>query len=178
MKPKEKLILLVEDSEDDVWLISRAFTKAGSSNRLESVRDGQEAMDYLAGKDAFGDREKHPLPWLVVLDLRMPRVDGFEVLKWIRALPALSSLVVVVLTSSELARDVDEAYRSGANSVLVKPLDFDDMVKVAKWIEDYWLLFNQLPQEAITPAVEMPKPLQITPVAEHGHPGEMTDATS
>src|SRR5437879_6114874 len=116
------LILIAEDREDDIFVIRRAFEKAHLLNPLQVVRDGEEAIAYLKGEGKFANRGEYPLPELLLLDLKMPRIDGFEVLRWIRQQPGLNALRVVVLTSSEDIRDVNQAYRLGANSFLVKPL--------------------------------------------------------
>jgi len=139
-------ILLVEDREDDVLLIKRAFEKAGIPQPVNVVRDGEEAKEYLAGQGRFSNRAEHPLPWLVLLDLKMPKVDGFQVLTWLRGVPELRAMIVVVLTSSEAVRDVNEAYRLGANSFLVKPLEFTNTVSLARLIRHYWLMHNKFPQ--------------------------------
>src|SRR3954469_4578730 len=114
-----KIILLVEGDPNDVMLIQRAFQKAGLRNCLRIARDGEEAIEYLSGSGAFADRERFPSPFLMLLDLKMPGTDGFEVLKWARGEPELKRLLIVVLTSSNLQSDVDKAYELGANSYLV-----------------------------------------------------------
>ena len=114
-------ILLVEDEENDVFFMKRAAKKNGILNPLQVAHDGQEAIDYLGGIGAYADRERFPLPGLVLLDLKLPRVMGFDVLKWIRKQAELQGLVVIVLTSSNLGSDIDMAYLLGANSFLVKP---------------------------------------------------------
>ena len=140
------MILLVEDRDDDVVLIRKAFEKAGLNNPMQVARDGVEAIAYLSGEGKFANREEFPLPWLVLLDLKMPRVNGFEVLRWIRAQPSLSRLIVLVLTSSEYVKDVDEAYKLGANSFLVKPMDFENAVQMGELIGRYWIGFNRFPE--------------------------------
>src|SRR5258705_8683596 len=114
--PDQAVILLAEDREDDIALIRKAFARAYVLNPLQVVRDGEEAIAYLSGEGKYSNRAEYPLPDLLLLDLKMPRIDGFEVLKWIREQPGLSALRVVVLTSSEDIRDVNVAYRLGANS--------------------------------------------------------------
>src|SRR5437762_160452 len=104
--PEEKMILLVEDRQDDVVLIQRAFVQANVQNPIQVVRDGEEAMAYLAGAGEYSDRTKYPMPDLVLLDLKLPKIDGFELLKWIRKQPGLCALRVVVLTSSEDIFDI------------------------------------------------------------------------
>src|SRR6267142_5023471 len=139
------LILLVEDREDDILLIRKAFERAGLSNPMQIVRDGEEAISYLAGERKFSNRAEYPLPWLILLDLKMPRVDGFEVLKWIRKQPGFNRIVVIVLTSSEQIRDVNRAYQLGANSFMVKPMDFENSIEIAKFLNDYWLRMDKAP---------------------------------
>jgi len=151
------LILLVEDDPDDVLLIQRAFQKAGFNETLRVVSDGEQAIDYLQGKGAYASRERFPLPFLVLLDLKMPGTDGFDVLQFVRNEPTLKRLLVVVLTSSNLQSDVDKAYDLGANSYLVKPVEFDEMVGMIKRFEVYWTEINRTPtnpapSESLRPA--------------------------
>src|SRR5262245_59108944 len=131
--PDTGVILLVEDREDDVFLIRRAFKDAFVTNPLHVVRDGDEAISYLKGENKYSNREEFPLPDLMLLDLKMPKIDGFEVLKWIREQPSLAALRVVVLTSSEDLHDVNRAYKLGANSFMVKPLEFHDVVHMGQF---------------------------------------------
>ena len=140
-----EFILLVEDDPNDVLLIQRAFQKAGLRNALKVVRDGEQAIDYLSGKGNYSQRDRFPLPFLLLLDLKMPGTDGFEVLQWVRSEPSLKRLLVVVLTSSNLQADVDRAYESGANSYLVKPVEFDEMVNMIQRFEAYWTEINRVP---------------------------------
>jgi CheY-like chemotaxis protein len=140
-----EIILLVEDDANDVLLIQRAFNKAGLQSNLKTVRDGEQAIHYLAGEGVYADREKYPMPFLVLLDLKMPSVNGFEVLEWVRQQPAMKRLLIVVLTSSNLQADVDHAYELGANSYLVKPVEFDEMVHMIQRFEIYWAEINRIP---------------------------------
>jgi len=142
----EALILLVEDRGDDILLIQRAFETAGIPNPLKVVRDGEEAMAYLSGEGIYSNRAEYPLPWLTLLDLKMPRIDGFEVLQWIRSQPELRRLIVVVLTSSDQLKDVNRAYELGANSFMVKQVDFDSTVQLSGLIQKYWLAHNRIPE--------------------------------
>src|SRR5947208_3928352 len=119
-----QFILLAEDDSNDVLLIQRAFQKAGLRNALKVVADGADAIEYLSGHGNYADRDKFPLPFLLLLDLKMLGTDGFEVLQWVRSEPDLKRLLGVVLTSSELQEDVDGAYALGANSYLVKPVEY------------------------------------------------------
>src|SRR5436190_8325383 len=142
----QALILLVEDRGDDILLIQRAFQRAGVTNPILAVRDGEEAIAYLSGAGPYSNRAEYPLPWLTLLDLKMPRVDGFDVLRWIRSQPELRRLIVVVLTSSEEMRDVNRAYELGANSFMVKPMDFENAVQLSSLIQKYWLSRNLFPE--------------------------------
>jgi CheY-like chemotaxis protein len=139
-------ILLVEDTRDDVLLIQRAFRRARLNVALHVVNDGEAAVAYLAGVGDYADREQHPLPVLVLLDLKLPRRSGFEVLAWIRQQPGLQRLPVVMLTSSEQIQDVNRAYEVGANSYLVKPVGFDALLEMVRMLDLYWLLWNQKPE--------------------------------
>jgi len=142
----QPVILLAEDREDDVLLVKKAFQSPEMNCRLQVVRDGEQAISYLSGEGQFRDREQFPFPDLLLLDLKMPRVDGFEVLRWIRQHPRLRNLRVVVLTASNQIRDVNEAYRIGANSFLVKPLDFENFVETSKALRKYWLVLDNAPE--------------------------------
>lgn len=140
-----RTILLVEDSPDDVFFLQRAFKRAEIKNPLQVVKDGQQALGYLGGFAEYADREKHPLPCLVLLDLKLPYVPGLDVLKWIRSRTDLQTLPVIIFTSSSERSDVDRAYRLGANSFLVKPSDAEQLVGLAKSFAEYWLKNNLLP---------------------------------
>jgi CheY-like chemotaxis protein len=144
--PEHAVILLAEDEEDYVLLIRHAFSKANIPNPLYVVWNGQEAISYLKGEGKYSNRDEYPLPDLLLLDLKMPRVNGFEVLAWIRQQPGLSSMRVLVLTSSDEIRDVNEAYRLGANSFLVKPIDFEDVTSLSRLILDFWLTRSKTPE--------------------------------
>jgi len=147
-KNRSGVILLVEDLEDDVLLIRRALTKSFIDNPLRVARTGADAIAYLSGDDKYEDRKRFPFPALVLLDLKMPGMDGFEVLEWIRAQPELRSLRVVVLTSSQDLRDVNRAYQIGANSFLVKPIDFENFASLTRMLKDYWLDLDRGPDMA------------------------------
>lgn len=136
-------VLHVEDDSNDILLFQHACQKAGVPLDLQNVTDGDEAIAYLSGEAEFANRRLHPLPGLVLLDLKMPRIGGFEVLQWIRREQRFRGLPVVVLTSSNHAADVERAYESGANSYLVKPVDFNGLVDLAKNVHAYWLTFNE-----------------------------------
>jgi CheY-like chemotaxis protein len=142
------LILLVEDDANDVFFLRHAFEGAGITNPLHVVDDGQKAIDYLAGEGPYADRRRFPYPGLVLLDLKLPVRMGLDVLHWIRQQPKLRTLLVVVLSSSSDTRDIDEAYRLGARSFLVKPISMDKRLELAKAIKLYWLELNQAPHLA------------------------------
>src|SRR5437867_13449550 len=133
-----QFILLADDDPNDVLLIQRAFQKAGLPHILKVVSDGSDAIDYLSGRGEYSDRQRFPLPFLVLLDLKMPGTDGFDVLQWARAQPEFKRLLIVVLTSSNLQADVDRAYELGANSYLVKPVGFDETVNLVQRFQAYW----------------------------------------
>jgi len=143
--PQHAVILLVEDREDDVLIIAKAFAEARLDNEVRVVSDGEAAIQYLKGEGIYADRSKYPLPNLILLDLKMPKVDGFEVLRWLRQQPAFANIVVVVLTMSTAIRDVNLAYQLGANSFMVKPDDFQNVTSMARVLKDYWLFGNKAP---------------------------------
>jgi CheY-like chemotaxis protein len=139
-------ILLVEDEPNDVFLIERAFNKCDFQHILRAVHDGEQAIAYLSGTKEFADRHKFPLPSLILLDLKLPRRSGLEVLAWLRARhDCLKRLPVVVLTSSKQSSDVNRAYELGANSYLVKPVAFDGLLELVKALNGYWSRFNEKP---------------------------------
>ncbi|MBW4577110.1 MAG: response regulator [Aphanothece sp. CMT-3BRIN-NPC111] len=143
MSIAENTILLVEDDPNDVLLIQRAFRKANVKHHLLVLEDGEAAVLYLSGKDRYQDRDRYPLPRLMLLDIRLPRKSGFEVLTWLRQQPGLKRLPVVVLASSTENGDIKQAYNLGANSYLVKPVAFDVLLEMVKTLNLYWLLFNE-----------------------------------
>lgn len=139
-------ILLVEDEPNDVFLIERAFRKCNFQHCLHSVNDGEQAVSYLGGTKEFIDRQKYPIPSLILLDLKLPRRSGLEVLAWLRGRhDSLKRLPVVVLTSSKQSSDVNRAYELGANSYLVKPVAFDGLLELVKALNGYWTRFNERP---------------------------------
>lgn len=133
------VILLVEDSEADAFLVRRAFERVGAKHRLEHVKNGEEAINYLAGEGVYADRTLYPVPSLVLLDLKMPLRDGFEVLTWIRGRPELARVPVLVLTLSDRREDIKRAYDSGANSFLVKPMEFEGLLGLIETVKGFWL---------------------------------------
>ena len=140
-----KKVLIAEDDVTDVFLLQRAFAAADVQARLSFVRDGQEAVDYLEGEAAYSDRQTYPLPDLLLLDLKMPRMNGFDVLAWLRQQPGLKRLPVTVLTSSDQPQDVNRAYDLGANSYLLKPQDSQALSELVERVKQYWLELNHRP---------------------------------
>lgn len=138
-------ILHIEDDPNDVLLVERAIKKGTAGALLRSVNDGDKALAYLNGDDDFARRDQYPLPDIVLLDLKMPRKSGLEVLAWIREQPHLKRTLVVVFTSSKHDQDINKAYDLGANSYLVKPVGFDELLGTIKQIQLYWGKLNQGP---------------------------------
>ena len=144
--PHEAVVLLVEDKEDDVLLTQEAFARAKIPNPLRVVNSGDEAIAYLQGRDEFADRAQFPVPDLVLLDINMPGGDGFTVLRWVRAHAGLKALRIVMLTTSDESSDIDSAYLLGANSYLVKPLDFDSYVRQMALAIGFWFENSKVPR--------------------------------
>ena len=138
-------MLLVEDDDNDVFFFKKAIRDAGIQNELWVVRDGQEAMDYLTGDRHFADRTMYPLPCLIILDLKMPRKTGIDVLRWLRREPYLNMIPVIVFSSSAQRDDVELAYRLGANGFVVKPSSVEKRLEFARSLKGYWLHFNVPP---------------------------------
>jgi len=130
-------ILLLEDNPDDAWLLERALTKLGFRN-LHLVRDGEEGIAYLSGHGQYADRKRYPVPEFIITDLKMPKLNGLEVLKWLRDNPDFRKVPTLVLTSSRAEQDVASAYGFGANSFLVKPAAFEDLERMGGVIRAYW----------------------------------------
>jgi len=144
---QDAAILLVEDDENDVQLLRRAFRKAHVANPLVEVKDGQAAIQYLSGEGAWADRVRYPIPFLMLLDLRLPKLSGFEVLAWVREQPRLAELIVVVLTVSDHVPDMNRAHELGANCYLVKPGTVAELVELVKGIQGRWLVSDSVPEQ-------------------------------
>ena len=140
------LILLAEDDADDAFLIGRTLEKAHILNPIHVVKDGDQAIAYLLGDGLYSDRALYPLPGLVLLDLKMPRRSGFEVLSWRRQRPELKSVPIVVLTSSTDIRDVNLAFQLGADGFMIKPADFLRFVEFSEALSGHWLWLSQSPK--------------------------------
>jgi CheY-like chemotaxis protein len=138
-------VLYVEDSEDDFLLFKLASRKCGTPFSLQHVGDGERAVAYLSGEGDYADREEYPFPDLVLLDLKMPRLDGFEVLEWIRSNPATRTLPVVVLAGSSFRADIRRALELGANSYAAKPAKFEELQVLIDQIADVWLARENVP---------------------------------
>jgi two-component system response regulator len=145
VNPKAKLILLVEDNPDDAELTLLALQENGVLNEVAWVKDGVEAVDYLFRSGAYATRDPNELPQLVLLDLKMPRMDGIEVLRRIRSEPSTRLLPVVILTTSAEDSDRLNGYLHGANSYIRKPVDFEQFARAVKQLKLYWLVLNESP---------------------------------
>jgi CheY-like chemotaxis protein len=139
-------LLVVEDNEDDIFFIERIFKQIGARCDLRFVRDGVEAVEYLSGKGQFEDRAKHPLPTIILLDLKMPRMNGFGVLEWMQKQPEIKLIPTIVVTSSTMQEDVTRAYRAGANAVMNKPVDKDSLLQMLKTFHLYWTDYVEMPE--------------------------------
>jgi two-component system response regulator len=142
-----KTILLVEDNPDDEMLTLRAFRKRKVANEIVVAHDGVEALDYLFGTGAHQGRDTSVMPSVVLLDLKLPKIDGLEVLKRMRADERTRLLPVVVLTSSREEQDIVTSYSLGANSYIRKPVDFDKFIEAVDYLGLYWLLLNEVPPQ-------------------------------
>jgi CheY-like chemotaxis protein len=145
-------ILVIEDDPNDLFFIKRAFSTLPTHCAMQAVGDGAEAIDYLRGVDDYADREQFALPALILMDLKMPRVDGFEFLAWLRREPGLKIIPVVVFSSSNLEHDVRRAYELGANSFIVKLQDNTALPETLKTLASYWLEVCETPNTQLTAA--------------------------
>ncbi len=155
-------ILEVEDNENDAVLLQLAFAEVEIQNPVHVVRDGQQAIDYLAGTGRFSDRGKYPMPRLVVLDLNLPMMTGLEVLSWIRRQPALRALLVILFSSSEHPADVAAAYHLGATSYYVKPHSIKERTEIAREIKSWFLSGNDFPKPGHPPRAATPRRAERT----------------
>ena len=140
-----RTILLVEDDPDDLELTLRAFNKSGVANPVVVARDGVEALDYLFGRGAYAGRDVSDMPAVMLLDLKLPKIDGLEVLRTVRADARIGLLPVVILTSSNQERDIIDSYQLGANSYVRKPVVFGELAEAVRHLGLYWLLINEPP---------------------------------
>jgi CheY-like chemotaxis protein len=137
-----RTILIVEDEESDVLLMRLAMKKVGVVNPIQIVSHGQEALEYLQGTGKFGSRVEFPMPSLVLLDLKLPGLSGLEVLEWLRRQPQFQSLIVIMLSSSKEPKDIQAAYRAGANAYVAKPPSVEKRLVLAQSIKDFWIAQN------------------------------------
>jgi CheY-like chemotaxis protein len=135
----ESTILIVEDNPDDVFFMQRACKSAKIENPIQVAMDGQEAIDYLAGEGSFADREKFPKPCLIFLDLKLPKKTGHQVLAWLREREEFTTTIVIALTTSREPKDINEAYRLGANAYLVKPSSPAHLAEMMGAIKNFWI---------------------------------------
>src|SRR5581483_5882581 len=147
-------VLLVEDDLNDIFLVKRAFKRADIPNPLQVVTDGVEAIHYLHGEGKYADRQHYPLPRLIVMDIKMPRKSGFEVLEWIKSDGLLKRIPVVIVSSSDQPPDINKAYELGANAYMIKPVDFKSVENLFQSITHYWGL------ECAKPEVEPAESLE------------------
>jgi CheY-like chemotaxis protein len=136
-------MLVAEDDPNDIFLLQRALTKSGLPIKARFFRDGDEALDYLRGAPPYSDPKAHPLPRVLLLDIKMPRKNGFDVLEEVRSTPGLQRLVAVMFSSSAQERDIDHAYDLGANAYVVKPANNSELAAVLRRIHEFWFLTNQ-----------------------------------
>lgn len=142
---KDSGILLVEDDSNDVLFIQRAFRRSKLESSMQVVRDGDEAVAYLSGEGKYADRNLYPLPGMILLDLKLPRRSGLEVLEWLRNQPVLKRIPVVILTSSKEHNDVNKAYDMGVNSYLLKPVNYNALNEMIDTLNAFWLRLNCYP---------------------------------
>ncbi len=146
VKPANSVsILVADDDAQDTMLVRMAAERASLCLRLNSVTDGEQAIDYLMGRERYADRHAHPFPSMMLLDLKMPGMSGFDVLDFVRRDPNLRRLPIVIFSSSDDPKDVRRAYDSGANSYLCKPHSTGDLSALLKALEEYWCKFNHFP---------------------------------
>jgi len=146
----------VEDNSDDELLVRMAFKKAGYESHLFTATDAEQAMNYLQGTGSYADRARYPLPQAILLDLKMPGMTGLELLAWLRQQPQWGHLPVIILSTSPYPQDIKEAYRLGANSYVVKPIDYHEFTGAIKKIGDFWLSQSQLPDPSFPPPNTQP----------------------
>ena len=161
-------ILLVEDSQDDLDMALRALRKAHLTNRIQTVRDGAEALDFIFCQGAFAGRTFERPPKVILLDIKMPKVDGIEVLRQLKSNDATRQIPVVIMTSSKEEQDIISSYELGVNSYVVKPVDFEGFAKAVSQLGLYWLLTNQPPPaNQSPPANQHPLTNQHPPANQH-----------
>ncbi len=171
----QALFVLIEDNENDALLIRRAFVHAKILNPLLVLKSAEEGMAYFLGTGKYANRVEFPLPTLVLLDLNLPGISGIDFLRWVRAQTGISTTRVVVLTASDSLKDVNAAYQAGANSFLIKPVDFERFVEISRALNGYWIWLDHPPetersappqsQKLPVPPPQLPQKRSITPDA-------------
>ena len=144
-------ILLIEDNPEDVELTLRAFRKQHLANKIHVLRDGEEALECIFGSGRYAERQFHERPRLILLDLKLPKIDGLEVLKRCKSDPRTKTIPIVIMTSSKEETDLIKSYNLGVNSYVVKPVDFPQFTEAVRHVGVYWMLLNQLPADAAAP---------------------------
>ena len=139
-------ILLVEDNDDHIELTKRALQDSGMDNEIYVVKDGIDALNFLYNRDRFSDKAKAPRPGLILLDIKLPKMDGFEVLKRVKSDPNLKSIPIIMLTTSSREEEILRGYSEGANSYVTKPVDFNEFVAKIRSLQTYWVFINSLPR--------------------------------
>ena len=145
MKP----VLLIEDEKADVFIMERAWHKAGFQTPLRILNDGQQAIDYLSGNGEFSDRAQNPMPCLLLLDIKLPHISGLEIVKWLRLYQPCCTLPAVFLTSSNSDMDIDRAYRLGGNAYLVKPPSPEKLLAMLHDLKNFWMKHNNFPPDCL-----------------------------
>ena len=141
-------ILIVDDDENDIFFVQRAFTEINVHCVFQILKNGQEVVDYLSGIGEYADREKYPLPMMILMDLKMPIMDGFQVLAWLRNRPGLKVIPAIVFSSSDIPADITRAYELGANSFMTKSVTYDGLLLKLQTLSQYWLEYCKHPQVA------------------------------
>ena len=139
-------ILIVDDDENDIFFVKRAFTEINVHCTFQMLKNGQEVVDYLEGHGEYANREKYPLPMMILMDLKMPSMDGFQVLGWLRTRPGIKVIPTIVFSSSDLPSDITRAYELGANSFMTKSVTYDGLLLKLQTLSQYWLEHCKHPQ--------------------------------
>jgi CheY-like chemotaxis protein len=132
-------ILIVDDDENDIFFVKRAFTEINVHCTFQVLKNGQEVIDYLNGEEQYADRDEYPMPMMILMDLKMPVMDGFEVLSWIRSRPGIKVIPTIIFSSSDLPLDITRAYELGANSFMTKSVTYDGLLLKLQTLSQYWL---------------------------------------
>ena len=148
MQHRPCMILIVDDDENDIFFVKRAFTEINIHCAFQVLKNGQEVVDYLSGHGPYANREQHPLPMMILMDLKMPIMDGFQVLAWLRGRAGIKVIPTIVFSSSDLPTDITRAYELGANSFMTKSVTYDGLLLKLQTLSQYWLEHCKHPQVA------------------------------